>query len=224
MDALKRSVRGGAAARRQETAAERAMPRHRARPHGARRSRPSKAQEAGRAKLPAQGRVRGCRDAKRQPSRLSQESAISSAPPSPKERSTRARWPAQGRQATLPDPEARRDAAALRFPPGMERHADELGGAERAERKPGRQAARRPCRGSPARLRRFRRHHPERRVWRRHRDAVGRRHLGAAATPMSTRRCRRASSASRCTASGCKGKWALVRCAARAETTRTTGC
>ena len=70
-------------------------------------------------------------------------------------------------------------AAALRLPAGMERHADELGGAEGPERESRRQAARGACRGSSARLRQFRRHDPEGRIWRRHRDAVGPRHLGS---------------------------------------------
>ncbi len=52
---------------------------------------------------------------------------------------------------------------------------------------PGRQTPCRACRGSSDRLWRLRRHDPEGPVWRRHGDAVGHRHLGAA---RRGRRCR----------------------------------
>ena len=52
---------------------------------------------------------------------------------------------------------------------------------------------RRPHRGPSARIRRLRGDHPEGRVWRRHRDAVGQRHLGAARA-IRTRVWRKASS------------------------------
>ena len=87
--------------------------------------------------------------------------------------------PPHGGWPPLPHPEARRDAAAFRFPPRARRRAPELGGDPRAEPRPDGQAARGPHRGPSARLRRLRGHDPEGRVWRRHRHAVGRGHLGA---------------------------------------------
>ena len=56
---------------------------------------------------------------------------------------------------------ARRPAAALRFPPRARRGAEELGGDARPEPRTLRETARRAGRGSSARLRRLRGHHPK---------------------------------------------------------------
>ena len=62
---------------------------------------------------------------------------------------------ADGPCALIRDPEARRAASALRLPARARRHAEELGGAQGAEPRPGRQAAGGARRGSSARLRPF---------------------------------------------------------------------
>ena len=86
----------------------------------------------------------------------------------------------RGKQLDLHGPEARRDPAPLRFPAGAGRHAEELGGDPRAEPRSGRQAARGAHRGPSDVLRHLRGHDPQGRIWRRHGDAVGPRHLDPA--------------------------------------------
>ena len=81
------------------------------------------------------------------------------------------------------DPEARRDPPALRLPPRARRHAEELGGAEGAEPRPGRQADGGACRGPPDRLRPLRGNDPEGAVRRGRGDRLGQRHLGAGRRP-----------------------------------------
>src|SRR3954453_7358361 len=92
----------------------------------------------------------------------------------------RARQAAAGRRARLLDPEARGLPPALRFPPRAGRRAAQLVGPEGPQPGPARKAPCRARRGSPARLRRLRGDHPEGAIRRRHRAAVGPRHLGAA--------------------------------------------
>ena len=79
---------------------------------------------------------------------------------SPRRRSRAAE--AQGQRRQLRRPEARSLTAALGFPPGARRSAEELGGAQGPEPRPRREAPRDADRGSSARLRRFRRHDPRR--------------------------------------------------------------
>ena len=76
-------------------------------------------------------------------------------------------------QRQLRHPEARRAPAALRSAAGDGRRAQELGGDARAEPGAGREAAGGRCRGSPARIRRLRRHDPQGRIWRRHGHRLG---------------------------------------------------
>ena len=71
---------------------------------------------------------------------------------------------------------------ALRPSPGARRHFQILGRDARPLARPARQAACRRGRRSSARLRGFRRHDPERPIWRWHRHAVGPRHLDPRAT------------------------------------------
>ncbi len=80
--------------------------------------------------------------------------------------------------AAVRDPEARRDPAALRSPAGIRRRLQVLGGDARPLARSARQAAGGRGRGSSARLRRFRRHHSQGPVWRRHGAALGSRLLG----------------------------------------------
>ena len=118
--------------------------------------------------------------------------------------------------ALVRDPEARREPPPLRLSPRARRHAEELGRAEGAEPRSGRQAHGRARRGPSDRLRRLRGRDPERPVRRRHGDRLGQRHLGAG------RRCRRpatapASSSSSCTARSSHGGWTLVRMHGRGD-------
>ena len=83
------------------------------------------------------------------------------------------------RRAVVRDPEARREPPALRLPPRARRHAEELGGAQGAEPRSGRQADGGARRGPSDRLRRLRGHHPRGPVRRRQGHRLGPRHLGA---------------------------------------------
>ena len=91
---------------------------------------------------------------------------------------------AAGRQGVegrvdLRDPEARREPPALRLSPRARRHAEELGGAQGAEPRPGRQAHGGARRGPSDRLRPLRGNDSERPVRRRRGHRLGQRHLGA---------------------------------------------
>ena len=79
----------------------------------------------------------------------------------------------------LRDPGASRTAAALRFPPRTRRHAEVMGGAERAERRPVGEAAGRARRGSSARICVVRRRDPGRPLRRGTGHRVGRGHVDA---------------------------------------------
>src|SRR5690348_11198681 len=74
---------------------------------------------------------------------------------------------------------ASRHEPPLRFPPRTQRRPALVGRSQRAEPRSLRQAPRDARRGSPARIRRLRRSHSRRRIWRRHCDGVGQRHVGA---------------------------------------------
>ena len=84
-----------------------------------------------------------------------------------------------GEGELLRHPEARGEPPALRLPAGDGRGAAELGGAQGAEPRSRREAAGGPGRGPSDRLRRLRGDHPQGAVRRRHRDALGPRHLDA---------------------------------------------
>ncbi len=80
---------------------------------------------------------------------------------------------------SLRHPKTRGAAASLRPSARTRRRLQELGGHERTEPRSAGQAAGRASRGSPHRLRGFRRDHPKRRIWRRHRHDLGSRVLAA---------------------------------------------
>ena len=88
-----------------------------------------------------------------------------------------ARIPPARQRQHLRHPGASRPPAALRLPARTRRRAGVLGGAQGHPAGHRAEPAGRADRGPPAGLRRFRRHHPARRVRRRHRDHLGRRHL-----------------------------------------------
>ena len=85
--------------------------------------------------------------------------------------------------AAVRHPEARRHPPALRSQAGVRRRLQVLGGDARPLARSARQAARGGGGGPSARLRRFRRHHSEGPVWRRHRAALGSRLLGIRSDP-----------------------------------------
>ena len=96
----------------------------------------------------------------------------------------------------------------------------ELGGTERARSRTRRETPRRSGRGSPARIRRLRRRHPQRRIRRRHRHAVGSRPVARGrwrrtSTPASSNSC------STATSSKAPGRWCGW--AARRTPTARTG-
>ena len=112
--------------------------------------------------------------------------------------------------AVVRDPEARRHPPALRLPPRARRHAEELGGAQGPEPRPGRQADGGARRGPPDRLRRLRGHDPRRASTAPARSSSG---TAAPGSRWATRApaTAPASSSSACTARSCTGGWTLVR-------------
>ena len=111
--------------------------------------------------------------------------------------------------------EARRAPPALRLPPRARRRAEELGGHQGPEPRSRREAAGRPCRGPPARLRRLRGHDPEGPVRRRHGHALGPRHAGSRRATRA-RATARATSTSALDGEKLHGRWHLVRMRSRA--------
>ena len=112
---------------------------------------------------------------------------------------------------------------ALRLPPRARRHAEELGGAEGAEPRPGRQAHGGARRGPSDRLRRLRGNDPEGPVRRRRGDRLGQRHLGAGRRP-ARRLPRRQAQVPAATARSCTaaGRWCA--CTAAPASARSRGC
>ena len=112
------------------------------------------------------------------------------------------------RRAAAPGP-----PAALRLPARDRRRAGRAGRCRRGPTlDPEVRGARVPRRGPPAGVLRLRGRHPGRRVRRRRRHRVGRRHLGAARRPTTPAgRSRAASCTSTCTARSCAGRFVLVR-------------
>ena len=111
----------------------------------------------------------------------------------------------------LRHPEARRDPAALRSAPRARRRVQVLGGDPGPVARPARQAARRRGRGPSARLRRFRRDHPEGPVRRRHRAALGPRLLGAGGHDGRGRGCAKGDLKFTLEGERLHGSWVLVR-------------
>ena len=85
------------------------------------------------------------------------------------------------------------------------------GRSPRALARPEGQAPGRRDRGPPARLRRLRRHHPQGRVWRRHRHAVGPRLLGAADGTDPDKALRKGELKFTLAGEKLQGSWVLVR-------------
>ena len=133
-----------------------------------------------------------------------------------------------GGRASLRRAETRGAAPSLRLPPGDGGRPAQLGGAQGAQPRPGRETPRRAGRGSPHRVRRLRRGHSGRPVWRRDGDPPGTAAPGARSkeipsppwgAPASLK------SRARCgeklgTAPGCSSACT----ARRAATTARTGC
>ena len=89
------------------------------------------------------------------------------------------RWRERRRRQPLRRAQAPCDRRPLRPAAAARRGAEELGGAEGAVARPGREAARGRDRGPSARVHRLRGVDPGRRVWRRPDDRLGHRDLGA---------------------------------------------
>ena len=118
---------------------------------------------------------------------------------------------ASRRQLRYLHPAARRDAPALRLPPRAGRRAEELGGAERTEPRPGRQAPRDADRGPPARLRRLRGRDPARSNTARARCCSGTRASGSPRTPIPRAALRKGRLHFRLEGEKLHGSWILTR-------------
>ena len=134
--------------------------------------------------------------------RLSQEAQVRRHPGAARARHARQR-------KSIRHPEACGAPPALRPAARARRRDEELGGHPRSEPCSGRETACGPVGGSSDRVQRIRRHHSAGGVWRRHRDDLGPRPLGADGDPHADSR--KVTSIFTLEGEKLRGRWHLVR-------------